>query len=59
MCSGIVGLMPPSLLQSTLMDGRRCKHPDKYELDTETHDALLTATEKLQQLLAKVTHITS
>ncbi len=34
-------------------------HPDKYELDAETHVALVTATEKLQQLLAKVTHITS
>jgi hypothetical protein len=34
-------------------------HPDKYELDPETHRALLGAAETLQQLLAKVTHITS
>lgn len=35
------------------------KQPEKYELDAETHAAILVATEKLQQLLAKVTHITS
>lgn len=35
------------------------EHPDKYELDPDTHRALLSAAETLQQLLAKVTHITS
>jgi hypothetical protein len=33
--------------------------PDQYELDPQTHLALLSAAENLQQLLAKVTHITS
>ena len=33
--------------------------PEQYELDPETHRALLSAAETLQQLLAKVTHITS
>ena len=35
------------------------QNPEKYELDIETHRALLAAAETLQQLLAKVTHITS
>ena len=33
--------------------------PEHYELDPETHRALLSAAETLQQLLSKVTHITS
>ena len=35
------------------------EHPEKYELDPETHRALLAAAETLQQLLATVTYITS
>ena len=33
-------------------------HPENYELDPETHRALLGAAETLQQLLAKLNHIT-
>ena len=33
------------------------QHPDQYELDIETHLALLSTAEALQQLLAKLTHI--
>ena len=35
------------------------QRPEQFELDPETHRALLAAAETLQQLLAKVTHITS
>ncbi len=34
-------------------------HPENYELDPETHRALLGAAETLQQLLLKLSHITS
>ena len=33
------------------------QHPDQYELDIETHLALLSAAETLQQLLARLTHV--
>ena len=33
-------------------------HPENYELDPETHRALLGAAETLQQLLAKLNHVT-
>ena len=46
---------------SSLADDIRAvaDHPENYELDPETHRALLGAAETLQQLLLKLSHITS